>query len=172
MANGNTALASKLARTWAVDVKPMVADETVEWTRVRGINSFQPGLDPNFEDSTDYDNEGWSSQEKTLMGWSLTITFIEKRTTDESKAQDPGQLILEEASDKFESESMVQVRWYERDGGKAYRGVAAVQYEPQGGAPTALSSVNVTLQGNGERQRLETNPATEAEGGAEGGQGE
>ena len=155
MANGNTALASKLARTWAVEVKPMDADESTEWTRVRGINSFQPGLDPNFEDSTDYDNDGWSSQEKTLQGWSLSLTFIEKRSTDADQAQDAGQLILEDASDKFEDESMVQVRWFERDGGKAFEGVAAVQYEPQGGAPTALSSVNVTLQGNGARRRIE-----------------
>lgn len=151
----NTALASKLARTWAVEVAPLGGTEPADFVRVRGINSFQPGLDPNFEDSTDYDNDGWTSQEKTMQGWSLSMTFIEKRATDGDRAQDAGQLILEEASDKFEDESMVRVRWFERDGGKAFEGVAAVQFEPQGGAPTALSSVNVTLQGNGARKRIE-----------------
>lgn len=151
----NEALASKLARNWAVEVKKMDAGAEGGYVRVRGINSFQPGLDPNFEDSTDFDNDGWSSQEKTMQGWSLTLGYIEKVGTDEASTQDPGQAILEDASDKFGSESFVQVRWFEREGEKAYEGVAAVQYEPQGGSPTDLSTVNVTLQGNGPRERIE-----------------
>lgn len=148
------ALASKLARRWAVEVRPVGGSESDPWTRVRGINSFQPNLTPTMEDSTDFDNDGWSSSEKTLQGWSLTIGYIEKiGQTDQ--AQDPGQLILEEASDKFGGDGFVDVRWFERDGELAYQGNAAVQYEPQGGGPSALSSVNVTLNGNGARERIE-----------------
>jgi len=154
MAENNVALASLLARRWAVEVRPIGGGEEDEWTRVRGINSFQPSLEPSFEDSTDFDNDGWSTQEKTLQGWSLAIGFIEK-VGAESREQDPGQLILEEASDKFGSDSMLEVRWFEREGEKAYQGTASVQYEPQGGAPSALSTVNVTLQGNGKRAPIE-----------------
>ena len=150
------ALTSKLARRWAVDVKPQGSDE--EYKRVRGINSFQPALNPNFEDTTDYDNDGWSSEEKTLQGWSLDLTFIEKHRADEDSTQDPGQEVLENASDKFGDASKVDVRWYEREGEKAYEGVASVNFQPQGGSPTDLSSVNVTLQGNGPRRRI-TKPA-------------
>lgn len=157
------ALASKLARRWAVEVKPVGA---TEYTRVRGINSLQPSLNPTMEDSTDFDNDGWSSNEKTLQGWSLAIGYIEKVGQDAEKAQDPGQAILEEASDKFGAESFVDVRWFERDGDLAYEGNAAVQYEPQGGGPSALSTVNVTLNGNGARRRIDHPDAGDGDGGA------
>ena len=155
----NTPQASKLARRWALDIRKLGGTEDDPFTRVRGINSFQPGLDPNMEDTTDFDNDGWTSQEKTMQGWSLAIGFIEKVGT-EDRAQDPGQKILEEASDQFGPESMVEARWYERDGELAYGGIASVQFEPQGGSPTDLSTVNVTLQGNGARNRI-THPGDE-----------
>ena len=99
-----------------------------------------------------------------MQGWSLSIGFIEK-VGAEDKAQDAGQAILEEASDKFGAESMVEARWYERTGELAYQGVASVQYEPQGGSPTDLSTVNVTLQGNGARTRLDVHPGGETDPG-------
>ena len=149
----NAPLSSKLARRWALDVRALDSVDG-EFTRVRGINSFQPGLDPNMEDTTDFDNDGWTSQEKTMQGWSLSIGFIEKVGAEDLQ-QDRGQGILEEASDKFGPDSMVEARWYERNGELAYQGVASVQFEPQGGSPTDLSTVNVTLQGNGERHRID-----------------
>lgn len=158
-----TPLASLLARRWALEVKPVGGGE---FTRVRGINSFQPSLSPTMEDSTDFDNDGWSSSEKTLQGWSLSVGYIEKVGQDETAAQDPGQLILEEASDKFGGEGFVEVRWFERGGGKAYEGNAAVQYEPQGGGPSALSTVNVTLNGNGKRERVENPEDAPVDGGS------
>lgn len=146
----NAALRSKLARRWAVEVAPL---DVETFTRVRGVNSFQPGLDPNFEDTTDFDNDGWSSSEKTLQGWSLSLGYIEKVGATDS-VQDAGQAILEAASDQFGGDSLIKVRWFERDGEKAYSGVASVQYEPQGGSPSDLSTVNVTLNGNGARERI------------------
>src|SRR5690625_3541094 len=92
------ALASLLARRWALEVRPISEDDTGEWTRVRGINSFQPTLEPSFEDSTDFDNDGWSTQEKTLQGWSLAIGFIEKVGAAD-RAQDPGQVLLERSEE-------------------------------------------------------------------------
>lgn len=161
MAN-TTPQASKLARRWALDVRPLGGEEDAPFTRVRGINSFQPGLDPNMEDTTDFDNDGWTSQEKTMQGWSLSIGFIEKVGTDTLAQQDPGQAILEQASDKYGADSMVEALWFERDGDLAYQGIASVQYEPQGGSPTDLSTVNVTLQGNGARTRAD-HPDAEGE---------
>ncbi|WGH92093.1 hypothetical protein QDX21_07055 [Auritidibacter ignavus] len=147
----NEALRSLLARRWAVEVQKI--GSTDNWVRVRGINSLTPGLDPNFEDTTDFDNDGWSSSEKTLQGWSLAIGYIEK-VGAESNVQDPGQAILENASDKFGDASLIKVRWFERGGERAYQGVAAVQYEPQGGGTSDLGTVNVTLNGNGKREPI------------------
>lgn len=144
---------SLLARRWAVDVKASNDDEG-EFVRVRGINSMSDSLDPNFEDSTDYDSDGWTRQEKTMQGWSLELGVIQ-RADAASDELDPGQGILEEASDKFGAASRVEVRWYERDGTKAYSGTASVQYEPQGGSPSDLATVNITLQGDGKRERIE-----------------
>jgi hypothetical protein len=156
MADNTTALASKLARRYAVEVKPTGSDDTA-WVRVKGINSLTPGLDQNFEDSTDFDNDGWTSSEKTSQGWNLALGLIEK-VGQADKKQDPGQLILENTQDKFGGEGFVDVRWGERDGEIAYTGNAAVQWEPQGGGVTDLSSVNVTLTGNGARKKLTPNP--------------
>lgn len=151
-----SAMASKLARDWEVAVRKADSGEEDEFVVVNGINSLQPALDPNLEDSTDFGNDGWSSQEKTLQGWSLAIGYIEKFFVGEDKEDDPGQKILEEASDKFGDASQLEVQWYERNGGeRAYQGFATVQYEPQGGGPADLSTVNVTLQGNGARTRIE-----------------
>ncbi|WGH93876.1 hypothetical protein QDX21_03495 [Auritidibacter ignavus] len=149
-------LASKLARDYAVEVRPLNGAQ--EFVRVRGINNLTPGFEPNFEDTTDYDNDGWTSQEKTMQGWSLQLGMISKMDT-ESNALDKGQQVLQDAHDKFGSDSMIECRWYERDGGdEAYEGVATVQWEPQGGSATDLRTVNVTLQGNGGRRHID-NPA-------------
>jgi len=167
MAETNTnALASLLARRYAVEVKPSGAEDT-EYVRVRGINSLTPGLDQNFEDSSDFDNDGWGSQEKTMMSWSLALGLIEK-VGQVDKARDPGQVILEQTQDKFGGAGFVDVRWGERDGDLAFEGNAAVQWEPQGGGPSDLSSVNVTLLGNGKRNRLDSNPFNPAAGGTGG----
>lgn len=165
MADKNdAALASKLARRYAVEVKPSGASDD-EWTRVKGINSLTPNLEQNFEDSTDFDNDGWGSQEKTMQSWSLQIGLIEKVGQADRK-QDPGQRILEQTQDKFGGEGFVDVRWGERDGDVAYTGNAAVQWEPQGGGPSDLSSVNVTLNGNGKRNPLVPNPFNDGDDGS------
>ncbi|WP_291280010.1 hypothetical protein [Galactobacter sp.] len=168
------ALASKLARRFAVEVKPSGAEDTA-WVRVKGINSLTPNLEQNFEDSTDFDNDGWTSSEKTSQGWSLALGLIEK-VGQTDRIQDPGQRILEQTQDKFGGEGFVDVRWGEREGDVAYTGNAAVQWEPQGGGVTDLSSVNVTLTGNGKRLPLSPNPFDTGDSGdgenAGGGSGE
>ncbi|WP_284291189.1 IPT/TIG domain-containing protein [Luteimicrobium album] len=55
------------------------------------------------------------------------------------------------------------MRWYERQGsdGEAYEGDALVQWAPNGGDPTGLNSVAITLLGQGAREPI-TNPTGEA----------
>lgn len=162
-----TALVSKLARRWAVDVRA-IGGEDSDWTRVRGINSLNPAIESTMEDSTDYDSNGWSSSEKTMMGWSLEIGLIEK-VSQEDRAQDPGQQIIRDAADEFGGAGFVEVRWYERDDtdGEAYQGNAAVEWAPEGGEASALSNVTATLHGNGERLKID-HPDAEGSNGDDG----
>lgn len=129
-----------------------------EWTRVRAIADFKPPLDPNMEDDSDYDGEGWASEAKTQLKWSIEVKVIRKVGLG-SKMYDPGQELLRAASTKFGAEGLVEVRWYDRHGGpEAYQGFANVVWSPEGGDTKALDIVTVTLSGSGKRTDI-VNPA-------------
>lgn len=148
-------LAAALARKFKVEVRAVGGPV---WTALRGINSLTPGVNTTTQDDTDFDSDGWASTVKTLLGWQVTAGLIRKYGTLTS-AYDPGQEILRTASDKFGTAGLVEVRWYDRDGGdEAYEGTASVQWEPSGGDASALDIVNVTLLGQGKRIVI-TNPA-------------
>ncbi len=151
----NETLAAALARKFKVDVRAV--GDTV-WTALRGVNSLTPGIDTTTQDDSDFDSDGWASTVKTMLGWNLAAGLIRKYGTL-TEAYDPGQEILRNASDKFGTGGLVEVRWYDREGGdEAYQGTASVQWEPAGGDTTALDIVNVTLLGQGKRFDI-TNPA-------------
>lgn len=142
---------------WRVDVQ--IAGE---WTQVRGMSSFTPALNPTLQDATDYDNDGWGADAVTQRKWQLQMTVFRKVY---GAAYDPGQEALRAAADQ---NVQVPVRWYERGGttgAEAYAGSALVQWEPQGGDPVGLGSVNVNLLGQGIRNVIEvpTTPATPPE---------
>jgi len=128
------------------------------WVPVRGITELTPSSDPTMEDDSDYDSNGWGSSTKTMQTWSITATLARKVGVS-SGNYDPGQEYIRMRDGQFGAASVVQVRWYDRDGGpEAYSGWASVQWAETGGAPSALSTASLTLSGQGERTAI-LNPA-------------
>lgn len=141
---------------YRVDVDTADSDTAPAWAQIRSVNSFQPAVANTTQDATDYDSQGWGADAVTLRKWSLPLVLLRKQTA--GGAYDVGQEKLRAAADAL---TPVHVRWYDRDGGDdAYEGWALVQWEPQGGDGSGLSTVNATLLGQGARTKLASNPAT------------
>lgn len=145
------------ARKWRCDVNTGAIGSPV-WTQVRAITAFQPTVTPTLQDDSDYDSDGWGADAKTMLKWGLTAT-ISRKLGVTSGNYDPGQERIRAAHDKFSVDGVVQVRWYDREGGpEAYTGFAQVSWEPQGGGTDAVDTVNITLSGQGARTEI-INPA-------------
>lgn len=150
-------LTSTLARDKRVDVNTGTTEAPV-WTQVRAVTTMQETITPTMQDDSDYDSNGWGSSAKTMLAWGLTMT-VARKIGVESGNYDPGQEKIRAAHDKFGADGVVQIRSYNRDGsGPGKQGYAHVGWEPQGGGPDALETVNVTLTGQGERVEI-PNPA-------------
>lgn len=152
--------ASTLNRKWALDVNTGT-DAAPVWTPVRGRSDFTPNLEPTLQDDSDYDSEGWKSQTVTAQAWSLAFTVFRKVDPGDPTSYDAGQEALRRAAAGMGTENSVHVRWYETTPGgprtEAYDGNAAVSWSPAGGGMDALTSVAVTLTGQGRRNVI-TNP--------------
>lgn len=161
---------AKLARETAVDVAVIPEDGgTIEWVPVNGLNSFNPGLEETFQDTTEFANDGAGSQDKTGYTWAPVLGLIQKQTGDFE--MDPGQQILFDCQTKIGPGSKVFYRQYERDGGpENYEGVVSPQWAPAEGDPSAVRNVSVTFHGDGPRYKID-NPL-DTEGTDDGGSGE
>ncbi|MEU4178202.1 hypothetical protein [Streptomyces sp. NPDC026589] len=137
-----------LARRWRIEVN--VGSAAVpDWKVCPGITSFQPAAEPNIEDSSDYDSDGWAGNTKTGQSWELSLT-INRRITETAKTYNPVHEELRLASYAYGEASRVHVRYMDRRGlPEAYEGRALVTWAPSGGEYTALDQVEVTLTGDG-----------------------
>lgn len=146
--------ASTTNRKWYLDVNTGTSGAPV-WLGVFGITEFKPTVDPNFEDDSDFDSEGAKSSTKTAYGWGVEAKLARKVTTDDATAYDPGQEFLRAKSDELGAANSVQIRFYEMEPGgpreEAYVGMVGVDWQPDGGPMTALSTVAVNLRGQGAR---------------------
>jgi hypothetical protein len=155
-ATTHTPLASStVARKWYLDIDLNDGVGTPSWVPVMGITSlaFNPD-NANLEDDSDYDSGGYGSQSKTATAWTAQATVARKVLTSDATAYDPGQEKLRLKSiGQLGPANTVYVRLYEMTPSgprvEAYTGHAAVSWEPQGGANTALDTVQVTLTGQG-----------------------
>ena len=149
-------LTSYLARKWRVDVNTGTTISPV-WVQVKGVTNFTPGLSSTTQDSSDFDSNGWGSDEKTMLKWNLAISLLRKGA--DTATPDPGQEALRAKSDQFGAAGMAHVRWYDRNGGpEAYEGTGNVSWEPGGGGAGDLEPVTVNITGKGARTEI-TNPA-------------
>lgn len=150
-------LVTALARKWRVDVNTGTSASPV-WVQVRGLNNVTPGISATLQDSSDYDSDGWGSDEKTMLKWNLALSLFRKKS--DAGAYDAGQEALRDKSDQFGAGGIAHVRWYDRTVGssEAYEGYANVSWEPGGGSASDLESVTVNLTGKGARVDI-ANPA-------------
>lgn len=150
-------LVSTLARKWKLDINTGTVAVPV-WTPVRAIGELKPTLESNMEDDSDYDSDGWASETRTQLKWSLEVKVLRKIGVT-SDNYDPGQEALRIAAEAFGSAGTPQLRWYDRDGGpEAYSGFGSVSWEPEGGEAKDLDTVTIKIAGNGKRTSI-TNPA-------------
>jgi hypothetical protein len=152
-------LSPSLMAKWKFQVK----DGSGDYIDVRGLEKFQPQVAQTLQDDTDFDSVdedtgiSWKSQALTQLGWTLNCTV--GRKTAAGYVEDPGQKILRLASVESGTAALVDVRWYDRNGGdEAYQGTGQVQWSDDQGDLTQLSTATVTVNGRGKRNTI-TNPA-------------
>lgn len=150
--------AATLNRKWYLDVNTGTDEEPV-WTGVFGIEDFKASKDPNLEEDSDFDSEGWKSSTVSALGWGIELKLARKTDASVATIYDVGQEALRTASDGMGIANVQQVRWYEMtDGGpavEAYMGWVVVSWQPDGGSMEALDTVTVTLTGQGEREAID-----------------
>jgi len=134
-----------------------------EWTTVRGMGEFQYNVEPTLQDDSDFDSSGFGSQTKTKEMWSVTCT-VGRKTVVGATTYDPGQEFLRDKSfGTMGAANSVEVQFFEmEDAGprvEAYQGFAAVSWSPNGGGSDGLSTVGVTLSGQGKLNEI-THPDT------------
>lgn len=155
--SGTEQLVSTLARKFKVEVNTGTT-EVPAWTQVRAIADLKPAVETNLEDDSDYDGEGWASESKTQLKWSLEIK-VGRKIGFTTGVYDPGQEVLRSAAVAFGQDGTVEMRWYDRNGGpEAYQGFGNVSWEPEGGDSKSLDMVTIKVSGSGERRTI-TNPA-------------
>lgn len=124
------------------------------WTQVFGITDFSPGtVDWTDQDDTDYDAVDasgvvWASSTTTGAAWSISGTV---KLAAYGGARDPGAALLE---DKSDAHVQVHCLWFDRFGNKAYQGYGFVKFTTQGGAPTAISTAQFEIKGQGVRTAI------------------
>ena len=147
---------SQRASKFALQVDTASSQSNPTWLTVFGVFNFQPNVDYTMQDNSDYDSDSWGSDFPTQRKWNAAVSLRDKLY---GGVQDPGQAALQTAADGLEQ---VHVRFFDRKGGaEAYEGWAYVQWQPQGGDVTAESTTNVTLNGQGEREKI-SNPVAVA----------
>ncbi|WP_282698223.1 phage tail tube protein [Streptomyces sp. CC208A] len=147
-----------LARRWRLEIDMSAAKDGSDWQMVPGITEFNPAAEPNIEDSSSYDSDGWAENTKTGQSWELGVT-INRKINDQVKVYHPTHEAFRAAAFAFGSASEVHVRYFDRNGlPEAYEGIALVTWAPSGGEYTALDQVEMTLTGHGPLAQI-TNPA-------------
>ena len=164
---------AKLARNTGVEVAvvPETDDDPIEWVRVNGLNSFNPGMEETFQDTTAFENDGAGSQDKTGYTWAPVLGLIQRANADGD--MDPGQKILADTAGKLGPGSKIFYRQWERDGGpECYEGIVSPQWTPSEGDPNAVRNISVTLHGDGPRHKIDNPYPAGTNGDDEGGSGE
>jgi hypothetical protein len=139
---------SALARRFRVDVS---ADGTT-WLQLKGMTDFNPQVDVNSEDSTTYDNDGWESSERTMLGWSVEATVLRQA---DGGVFDPAQELCRLRQDQFGDAARIHVRWYDKTGApEAYEGVAQVDWNRSKSGVKDLDEAKVTFKGDGAREAI------------------
>lgn len=146
-----------LARRFRVEVNLGTA-EVPDWQVCPGVVGFGWTAEPNIEDSTEYDEGGWTSNEKTSQSWEAVVSFNRKTNAAQTVFAAVHEAIRH-AFFAYGADSKVHLRWYDRNGlPEAYEGRAIPEWEPQNDEATDLDQIEVTFTGDGPLTEID-NPA-------------
>ncbi|MFI6279657.1 phage tail tube protein [Streptomyces sp. NPDC050988] len=155
----STPTETALARRWRLDIN---MDEvlTPDFQLCPAITEFQWTAEPNLEDDTSYDTDGWGEQTKTGQDWEVQVTFNRKASPDSTVYSTVHEKIRLAAIGAYGEASKIHLRFLDRNGlPEAYEGRAIPEWEPQGGEARDLDQVQVTFHGTGPLTPI-TNPVT------------
>lgn len=148
-----------LARRWRLEVDLSAPKDGTGYALCPAITEFKWTAEPNYEESTTYDTDGWEEHDKTAQGWEVEVKFNRKVSAD-STAYNPVHEALRTAFFAYGEDSKVRIRFMDRNGlPEAYEGYALVTWEPSGGEANELDQVEVKLKGTGALTPI-TNPLT------------
>ncbi len=134
-----------LARKFAVQV---TKDVTLSggFVPLKGLNDWNPNINPNLEDSSDYESNGWASSEVTMNDWNADAGIF--RRTDATGVLDPGQELVRACIGQFGAAARVGVRWFDKTGGpEAYSGVAIPTWKRSNTGVKNLEQATITFTG-------------------------
>lgn len=132
-----------LARDWKLDV----STDGVNWVPLNGMTDFTPDVTPNLVDTSDYDTNGWGSNEPTMQDFKINIKLNRKSTAG---VKDPGQEILRATQGQFGDAARAYFRYYKRaDGSEAKSGKFIPQWTPSKTSNKDVEEVQVTGTGDG-----------------------
>lgn len=149
---------STLARKWIWEINTGTVPSPV-WTTVKGLNSLTvTESEPNLEDDNVYEDGGYTGVTKTGLSWKIEATVMRRTLATDITTYDPGQEKLRLLARTLGSTGVAFCRVYDRNGGpEAFTGFGEVTWAPQGGEPTDLESVDITVTGKGLNTQI-TNP--------------
>ncbi|MGN8049548.1 phage tail tube protein [Curtobacterium sp. 22159] len=137
-------MSTALARKFACEV---TADLTLSsgWLRFKGVNDFNPNVNPNLEDSSDYDTDGWASSEVTMQDWSADVGFFRRKN---SGVYDAAQELVRSRIGKFDDEARLGFRWFDKTGGpEANQGIAIPTWKRSNTGVKNLEQATATFTG-------------------------
>ncbi|WP_042170088.1 phage tail tube protein [Streptomyces sp. NBRC 110035] len=147
---------NELAREWRLEIN-MGTEEAPDWQLCPGVREFQPASEPNIEDSSDYDGDGWAGNEKTGQSWELSVT-IRRKANKAVKVYSPVHEAIRLAHFEYGDANKIHLRYMNRNGmPEAYMGKAIPNWQPAGGEYTALGQTEITFTGDGPLTPI-TNP--------------
>jgi hypothetical protein len=137
-------MSTELARKFAVQV---TTDLTLQggFIPLKGLNDWNPNINPNLEDSSDYESNGWAASEVTMNDWNADAGIFRRKN---SGVLDPGQELVRATIGQFGDAARVGVRWFDKTGGpEAYSGVAIPTWKRSNTGVKNLEQATITFTG-------------------------
>lgn len=145
-------------RKWYMDVDTS-ATASPTWVGVFGITEFKRLQDATTQDASDFDGEGWGTDEVTALKHGCEFKVRRAPTAADAEEYDAGQEHIRGKSLNTGVGNRVHYRIYEMepDGPRveAYEGYGAATWSEDGGAMSALSTVSVKLLGQGKLLQID-----------------
>lgn len=132
-----------LARRFRQDVSV----DGVTWLQLMGVNDFNPSINPNIVDASNYDGGGWTGSEVVMQDWNTVTKFLRQPSAG---VYPPSQELIRATQGLFGASARLYTRWYDRLGApEAWSGLAIPSWQPSKTGTADLNEVTATLKGDG-----------------------